>query len=104
MTSLLLLSVTAESAPEKHFFEWLLPPVACVFVFASIPRQMKNFFASGLVFFAAGVYRLQQDVLQDRAGWPITLLAFGLVLMLAATNYAPLRVALGRLFRFGRRR
>ncbi len=99
MTSLLLLSFTAESAPEKHLFEWLLPPVACAFVFGSIPRQMKNFFASGLVFFAVGVFHLQQDVFQDHAGWPIVLLASGLVLMLAAAHYAPLKVALTRGFK-----
>ena len=77
-------------------FEWLLPAVACVFVFASIPRQMKNFFASGLFFLAIGVYRLQQQVFPGRAFWPVVLLASGLALMLTARNYAPLKVALSR--------
>ena len=79
---------------EARVLEWLLPGAACVFVFAAIPRQMKNFLVSGLLFFAAGVYRLQQNVFQDRAVWPITLLCVGLALMLAAANYARLKVAL----------
>ena len=96
MTSLLLLGLSAEAVAEQRVFEWLLPAAACVFVFASIPRQMKNFLVSGLVFLAIGVYRLQQEVFPNRAWWPILLLLAGLGLMLAAANYAALRVALGR--------
>jgi hypothetical protein len=96
MTSLLVLGLNAESAGEARVFEWMLPAAACVFVFASIPRQMKNFLVSGLVFLAIGVYRLQQEVFPNRAWWPILLLLTGLGLMLAAANYAALRVALGR--------
>ena len=66
---------------------------------ASIPRQMKNFLVSGLVFLAIGVYRLQQEVFPGRAWWPILLLAAGLGLMLAAANYAALRVALARMWK-----
>jgi hypothetical protein len=96
MTSLLLLGLDAQSRAEARTFEWMLPAVACVFVFSSIPRQMKNFFASGLVFLAIGVYRLQQQVFPGRAFWPMALLAAGLALMLIAGNYAPLKVALAR--------
>jgi len=96
MTSLLLLGMDAKSHLEARVLEWMLPAVACVFVFASIPRQMKNFFASGLLFFAIGVYRLQQNVFPGRAIWPVLLLTAGLTLMVAAANYAPIRVALGR--------
>ena len=99
MTSLLLLGMEAKRPFEAHVFEWLLPAAACVFVFASIPRQMKNFFVSGLVFFAIGVFRLQQDVFEDRARLPVFLLACGLGLMVAAAHYAPLRVAMGRIWR-----
>ena len=96
MTSLLLLGLAAESVTEQRIFEWLLPAVACIFIFTSIPRQMKNFLVSGLVFLAVGVYRLQQEVFPGRAFWPILLLIAGLGLMLAAANYAALRVALTR--------
>jgi hypothetical protein len=96
MTSTLLLGLNADSVTEQRIFEWLLPAMACVFVFASIPRQMKNFLVSGLVFLAIGVYRLQQEVFPNRASWPILLLLTGLGLMLAAANYAAVRVALAR--------
>ena len=99
MTSLFLLGLNANSHIEQRAFEWLLPSVACVFVFLSIPRQMKNFFASGLLFFAIGVFRLQQNVFPDRAGWPILLLGCGLTLMVAAANYAPLKVSLARMMK-----
>ena len=97
MTSLLLLGLAAESHLEERVFAWLLPLVACVFVFGSIPRQMKNFFVSGLVFFAIGAYRLQQTVFPQHAFWPILLLVAGFSLMLAAANYAALKVALKKI-------
>ena len=103
MTSLLLLGIDAKSQFESRVFEWLLPAVACAFVFASIPRQMKNFFASGLLFFGIGVFRLQKEVFENRAGWPVFLLAAGLALMLAAAHYAPLKVALARLVKIRRK-
>jgi predicted Ser/Thr protein kinase len=103
MTSLLLLGMEAKLPFEARVFEWTLPAVAGVFVFASIPRQMKNFFVSGLVFFAIGVYRLQQNVFPGHAAWPIALLAAGLVLMIAAANYAPLKVRLMGFMEFRQR-
>jgi serine/threonine protein kinase len=99
MTSLLILGLTAESHFEQRVFEWLLPAVACIFVFASIPRQMKNFFFSGLVFFAIGAFRLQQEVFRQYAVWPILLLVAGLGLMLAAAQYSALIVALKKIRR-----
>ena len=99
MFSILALGVEAEARMEKRIFEALLPAVACVFVFASIPRQMKNFFVSGLFFFAIGVFRLQQDVFTGRAGWPLTLLLSGLALMTAAANYSAIRIGIQKIFR-----
>ena len=110
MTSLLLLGIAAsgrweESAEngalrfEARFFELLLPAVACVFVLASVPKQMKNFFATGLFFLAAGSIRLQQDLFRDRALWPIGLLSVGFLLMLGAANYAALKRAFQQMFR-----
>jgi len=112
MTSLLLLGLAAsdrwEQAPanaglrlEARLLEALLPIVACVFVLGSIPKQMKNFFASGMLFLAIGLVRLQQDFFKDRAWWPIGLLLTGLLLMGAAARYAPLKMALRRLVRLG---
>jgi hypothetical protein len=39
---------------------------------------------------------LQQEVFPNRAWWPILLLLTGLGLMLAAANYAALRVTLAK--------
>ncbi|HLY15583.1 MAG TPA: serine/threonine-protein kinase [Bryobacteraceae bacterium] len=104
MTSLLFLGLAAsgrapQSRGEARLFEILLPAVACLFVFASIPKQMKNFFASGMFFLAIGLVRIQQDLFRDRAWWPISLLLAGLLLMVAAARYSPLKMALHRLFR-----
>jgi hypothetical protein len=60
MTSLLLLGIEAKSHSRRGSSTGCCP-LSCVFVFASIQRQMKTF-VSGLVFFAIGVYRLQQNV------------------------------------------
>ena len=108
LTSLLILGLTASARwhklphgrafrGEARFFEILLPLVACAFVFGSIPKQMKNFFANGLLFLAIGIARLQQDLFKDKGIWPISLLVIGLLLMLGAANYPRVRLGLGRL-------
>jgi len=104
LVSLWLLGLSDAASPaERHRLEWMLVAASAGFVLASIPRQMKNFFASGMVFLAIGVYRVQQEVFPGRAFWPLTLVVMGLGLMLAATNYAALRVALGRMANFRKR-
>jgi hypothetical protein len=108
LTSLLLLGLAAterwQSSPadngmrlEARVFEVLLPVAAAVFVFSSIPKQMKNFFATGLLFLAIGIVRLQQNFLKDHSAWPLSLLVAGVVLMLSAANYPPLRMFFARL-------
>ena len=110
MISLLLLGITAadlwRESPaslalrrETRFFELTLPLVACLFVFGSIPKQMKNYFVSGLAFLAIGIVRLQRDLFQDRALWPLSLLLAGLLLMIVAANYTPIKLTLLRWFR-----
>jgi predicted Ser/Thr protein kinase len=110
LTSLLLLGMAAsdlwdkspESAALRHetrFFEVLLPVAACLFIFGSIPKQMKNFLATGLLFLAIGIVRLEQGLFKEHAAWPLSLLLMGLLLMLAAANYSPLRMTLIRFVR-----
>ena len=110
MTSLLLLGINAsnlwEQMPaniamrhEARVLEFLLPIMACTFVYASIPEQMKNFFASGLIFLAIGVVRLQQDYFHGKARWPISLLLAGIVLMLGASTRESFRSSLVRTLR-----
>jgi serine/threonine protein kinase len=107
MTSILLLGLAASDlwnqSPDKiamrheaRIFEVLLPIVACAFVYGSIPKQMKNFFATGLLFLAIGVVRLQHDWLNNRASWPLSLILIGIVLMLGATQYLAFRLAFSR--------
>jgi len=88
---------------EARVFEILLPSVACLFVLGSVPKQMKNYFGAGLLFLAIGVVRLQQDLLRDRALWPIALCVGGLALMAAAGRLgtpARIRRVLDSLARF----
>lgn len=73
-----------------------MPAVAAVFVFASIPKQMKNFFATGLLFFAVGVMRLANGWLVDKAVWPLALVAAGTALMLVAANYSRIFLTIRR--------
>jgi hypothetical protein len=115
MTPLLLLGLTAsslwEQSPadsslrlEARLFEVLLPFVACLFVFGSVAKQMKNFFVTGLLFLGIGVVRLQQDLFRDRAAWPLALLVTGFSLMLAAANLDPIKKAARRVAKkFSRR-
>jgi hypothetical protein len=76
-----------------------LPLAACAFVFGSIPKQMKNFLATGLLFLAVGIIRLQQDLFRSQAAWPVGLLFVGLLLMGVAANYPALMATGARLFR-----
>jgi Protein kinase domain len=105
LTSMLLLALAAsdlwEKSPqdlalrhEARFFEVLLPLAACAFIFGSIPKQMKNFLATGLLFLAIGIIRLQQDLFNQHAAWPVGLLFAGLLLMILAANYPSLRTIL----------
>lgn len=84
---------------EARFFEILLPLLACIFVYGSIPKQMKNYFVSGMIFLAIGVIRLQQDIFQEKARWPLSLLILGILLMLFATKYSPVKMYFARMVR-----
>ncbi|HKF21219.1 MAG TPA: serine/threonine-protein kinase [Candidatus Angelobacter sp.] len=107
LTSLLLLGLSASDLWEKaqqdialrheaRFFEILLPLAACLFIFGSIAKQMKNFLVTGLLFLAIGVIRLQQELFKQRAALPLSLLLAGLLLMIAAANYPSLKAGLLR--------
>jgi hypothetical protein len=109
LTSLLLLGLNASeqfhngSHPEwrfeARFFEIVLPLAAVLFVFGSVPKQMKNFFATGMLFLAVGIIRLQQEMFRNHAGWPLGLLIAGLLLMYLAVHYTPVRLAVTRWWR-----
>jgi hypothetical protein len=115
MTSCLVLGLDAtdrwESAMdpalrlEARTFEFLLPAIACFFVFWSISKQMKNYLAMGLLFLAIGVVRMQLNVFKDdQALWPLVLVTVGVILMFTAANFAPLKLSITSLAKFFRRR
>jgi predicted Ser/Thr protein kinase len=108
LTSILLLGLVATDRWEKaitqadlraeaRFFEFLLPVAACLFVFGSVPKQMKNFFITGMLFLALGIVRLQQDFFKNRPSWPMTLLAVGLLLMILAANSTQVNLILRKI-------
>lgn len=110
LTSILLLGLVAtdrwnqalQEASRRHearFFEILLPIAACMFVFGSVPKQMKNFFATGLIFLAIGITRLQMGLFKEHLSWPVSLLLTGVILMMLAANYTPLKLTITRRFR-----
>jgi len=84
---------------EARTFEILLPLLACVFIYASIPKQMKNYFVTGVLFLGIGIVRLQQDIFQGQARWSIVLLLLGSALMFAATRYSFIKMRFARLLR-----
>ncbi len=112
LTSLFFLGLEATDRWEGHLndlsmkrearvFEMLLPAAALVFVYGSIRKQMKNYFVVGMIFLAIGLVRLQQDIFKQRSRWPILLLILGSLLMVSATRYSAIKMALARMVRRG---
>jgi len=64
--------------------ELVLPAAALAFVFASVPKQMKSFFFSGLGYFAVGVWLITAHHFRDVFAWPVALAAAGLALAVVA--------------------
>jgi serine/threonine protein kinase len=110
LTSLLFLALEAMERWEGHLddlamkrearvFEILVPVMACAFVYGSIRKQMKNYFVVGMIFLAIGLVRLQQDIFKQQSRWPIVLLILGSLLMVVATRYSAIKMAVARLVR-----
>jgi serine/threonine protein kinase len=110
LTSVLFLGIEAQRLWHNHlgdlhlkhearFFEILLPVLACAFTYGSIPKQMKNYFVSGMLFLAVGLIRLQQDIFESRARLAFSLLILGLLLLLFATRYSTVKMYIARMAR-----
>jgi len=71
---------------ENHriIYRTLLPIASFGFVFASVPKQMKSFFFSGLGGIAASVHKLTLEHLKDFFAWPVSLMITGIVWMLVS--------------------
>jgi serine/threonine protein kinase len=67
--------------------EILLPAGALAFIFASVPKQMKSFFFSGLGYLALSVTQLTRDHFRDDFAWPLGLACAGLILAFVAWRY-----------------
>ena len=81
---------------EARFFEILLPVAATVFLFAAISRQMKNFLATGMLFLAVGIIRLQQNLLEGWISWPLGLMFAGIMLILGVGSIRLFKLWPGR--------
>jgi serine/threonine protein kinase len=112
LTSLFFLGLEATDRWEGHLndlsmkrearvFEMLLPAAALVFVYGSIRKQMKNYFVVGMIFLAIGLVRLQEDIFEQRSRWPILLLILGSALMMSATRYSAIKMAVTRMVQRG---
>ncbi len=86
---------------EARVFEMLLPAVALLFVYGSIRKQMKNYFVVGMIFLGIGLVRLQEDIFRQKSRWPILLLILGSLLMVSATRYSAIKMAVARMARRG---
>lgn len=67
--------------------ELLLPVGALAFIFLSVPRQMKSFFFSGLLYLAIAVQRMTARHFDNVFAWPVALAVTGVVLVLVAWRY-----------------
>ncbi len=73
----------ASSVADSHrvIYRILLPIASFVFVFASVPKQMKSFFFSGLGGIATAVHKITTKHLDKFFSWPVSLIATGIVWM-----------------------
>jgi serine/threonine protein kinase len=67
--------------------EVLLPVGALTFVFASVPKQMKPFFFSGMLYAAISVQRMTARHFEDQFAWPVSLAILGMAMALIAWRW-----------------
>ncbi|MHC4644800.1 MAG: protein kinase domain-containing protein [Planctomycetota bacterium] len=79
LATLRILDSSAYELPEAHrlVYRFLLPAASLAFVFASVARQMKSFFFSGLAGIAAAVHRFTTEHLDKYFAWPVSLIITG---------------------------
>jgi hypothetical protein len=52
-----------------------------------------------MIFLGIGLVRLQEDIFKQRSRWPILLLILGSLLMVSATRYSAIKMAMARMVR-----
>jgi hypothetical protein len=91
----------AKTKPLKHRVTWPQPKrftIAHQFEDVGL-IEIGNFLATGLLFLAIAIIRLQQDLFQQKAAWPVSLLVVGIMEMAGAANYSRLKIAVLRMVR-----
>lgn len=83
LSPLRILDLEALSISGSHqiIYRILLPIASFVFVFASVPKQMKSFFFSGLGGIATAVHKFTVEHLDKFFAWPISLIITGITWM-----------------------
>jgi len=86
LAPLRILDLDGLSVPAGHrlVYRWILPLASLGFVFASVTRQMKSFFFSGLGGLAAAIHKISVEHLDRYFGWPVALIGTGLFSMFAS--------------------
>lgn len=78
------------SIPLWSGWETALTGTSLFFIFASVLKQMKSFFFSGLFYLALSAIHLTIRYYDNQMLWPLTLVGCGLVLMVLAGRYPKL--------------
>jgi hypothetical protein len=78
------LDVLDLNAARRIVYRFLLPIVSLGFVFASVSRQMKSFFFSGLGGIALAAHKITSEHLSRYFAWPVGLIVTGMLSMLAS--------------------
>jgi len=69
------------------FAEIVLLIAALIFVFTSVPKQMKSFFFSGLFYLAISIWRLTSRHFENKFAWPLGVAGAGIILTLVAWRW-----------------
>ena len=83
LSPLRVLDMESFALSEGHrlVYRILLPLASFGFVFASVPKQMKSYFFSGLGGIAAAVHKITTKHLDKFFAWPVSLIITGIVWM-----------------------
>jgi uncharacterized membrane protein YgdD (TMEM256/DUF423 family) len=86
LSPLRVLDLEKLAIAEGHriIYRILLPIASFGFVFASVPKQMKSFFFSGLGGIATAVHKITTKHLDKYFAWPVCLIITGIVWMLVS--------------------
>ncbi len=82
LTTLRMLDEETGSDVRVIIYRVLLPITSLAFILASVARQMKSFFFSGLLGIAAAIQKITEEHLRYYFSWPIGLIITGISCMI----------------------